>query len=161
MELFFYIFSISLQLAGALLLMIFSFSTKREKVIKRFCNKDIINQDENMEISYNEEEFKNTFKIAYLSKFSFCYIALGYIIGVLGTRELASKFTTILEIIICTILLMLCAYGITNIIIKYSKTVNKKITSDELKEYNIEPTMVELSNEEIDEIIDKSVWSKY
>ena len=42
-----YILSISFQLAGALLLMIFALSTKREKIIQQFAGKGLIYRDNN------------------------------------------------------------------------------------------------------------------
>lgn len=57
-----YIISISLQVAGALLLIAYGISTKRDDVIKRLFGNGIIHRDNDTnEISYNEKAFfKNT-----------------------------------------------------------------------------------------------------
>ena len=82
-----------MQVSGALIITIFTLSTKREKVIAKFINKNLINQDGNTkELEYNKKEFVNTFKNIYLNRFSFCYIALGYMIGVFGKIKNDNKY---------------------------------------------------------------------
>ena len=150
MSTMFYIISISLQIAGALLLVIFAISTKRRKVVERFVNKDMVFEDGNTnEISYNKEELKQTFKVAYLSKLSFFYIALGYLVGIWGENKELSNITITIAIIGVTAIIMLASYFIVEQILKYSKKVNKKLTCKELKEYGINSTMVSISNKEI------------
>ena len=79
-----YIISISLQVAGALLLIAYSISTKRDDVIKKFSGKGFIHRDNNTnEISYNEKAFFQEYKMAYIDKLSFIYILFGYLLGLL------------------------------------------------------------------------------
>lgn len=154
MATFMYILSISLQVAGALLLMFFSLSAKREQIIKRFVNKNFIIRNENEELEYDEGELKSTFRTAYLSKFSFGYIALGYILGIFGDIN-DSILYTIIGIILGTIVLMVIAYWITSIILKHSKNANQELTKEELANYGLEPNMTAISEKEIQEIWDE------
>ena len=149
METIFYIISISLQLAGALLLMIFVLSTKREKVIQRFAGNGIIARDNNTnEILYNEKAFKDSFKNAYLNKCSFAFIALGYFMGVFGAINYNKALVGIL-IVLCTGLIMGATYLIVNQIVSHSKVINKKITNEELSLAGVEPDIEDIPNDEI------------
>lgn len=149
----FYIIAISFQIAGALLLMFSSLSTKRRKIVEKFVNKDMVFEDGNTnEINYNEEGLKDIFKVAYLSKVSFFYIALGYIIGILGENEGVSKIIIAIAIIGLTAIIIGASYFIVEQVLKHSKKVNKKLTKEELVEYNLQATMISISNEEIDKL---------
>ena len=80
-----YIGAISLQVTGALLLLLFSVSTKRVDVIRKFGDGGIITYDEETkELNYKEEAFKEAYRTSYLNKISFFYIGVGYLLGVFG-----------------------------------------------------------------------------
>ena len=80
-----YIVSISLQLAGALMLIVFAFSTKRENVIRAFARSHMITQDGNTkELSYNHEAFIETYKTAYYTQISVIFISVGYLLSIFG-----------------------------------------------------------------------------
>lgn len=152
MNIFLYIISIALQVSGALLLMIFSISTKREKIIKKFINKDIVTEEGNS-ISYNKEELKETFRVAYLNRFSFGYIAFGYLISVFGETN-NNKWLLILYITLSTIIFMSLAYLIVFLIMKKSSKVNKELTLVEMQKINVPSTMNFITNEDIDKLFD-------
>ena len=58
-----YVISISLQVAGVLLLVCYATSAKRENVIRRFFGKGIITNDSKTnEIVYDEEAFFQEYK---------------------------------------------------------------------------------------------------
>ena len=148
-----YIFSISFQIAGAVLLIISALSIKREDVIKKFINKTIISLESNTgEVIYDKTEFKNTFKQAYLTGFSFSYICLGYLLGIFANIKDFNKWIILFLIIIITTILVIIAYYSTNSIIKKSSNINKEITIDELKELGLEVNIENISNDEIDKI---------
>lgn len=147
-----YIFSISLQISGALLLMKYSLSAHRKQVIKRFINKNIIIKDFDERINYNKEELKETFKIARLNQFSFAYIALGYLINIFGDIDNSYLLDILISIVILTILLMLFAYFIVFIMIKHSKEINRDLTEEEMLEYKIHPNLTSVSKKDIDDL---------
>lgn len=152
MSIWLYILSISLQVSGALLLMKYSLSTHRKQVIKRFINKNIIIKDFDGKINYDKDELKETFKISYLNKFSFAFIALGYLINIFGDIDNSYLPAIFIGIIIFTMLFMLLAYFIVFIIIKYSKKVNRNLTEEEMLEYKIYPNLSSTSKNDIDEM---------
>ena len=153
-----YILSISLQLAGALLLMIFALSTKREKIIQQFAGKGLIYRDNNTDkLSYNETVFREAYRNAYLNKCAFAFIGLGYLSGIFGDIGLNNKFLIAFFIIICTAILMGTTYIIVECFTKHCKIVNQKITSDELLAIGIEPDLENISDDKIQELFkDKS-----
>lgn len=153
-----YALSISLQVAGALMLMINSLSTKRKKVIQRFVGHTLIYRDNNTnEITYNENVFRDTYRVAYLSKFAFLYIAVGYFIGIFATIAAGSKAITAIGVLLFTIVFIALAYLVVRLILKYSKEINCKITNAELEELGIEPDLENISEGVIDKIVN-DVW---
>ena len=148
-----YILSVSLQVAGALLLMLNVLSTKREKVIHRFVGKGLLSRDNNTNtISYDQNALKAVFQEAYLSKFAFAYISMGYLSGVFGT--IASEYKNIIAtaIVAVTALLILLSYLAVYLILKFSKKVNREISNEELISLGIEPDIENIPNEEISRI---------
>ena len=145
-----YVISISLQVAGALLLMINALSTRRDKVIRRFLGKGLVSRDNNTNtIVYDKERLKETYKEAYLSKFAFMFIALGYFFGIFSNIEDDLKLILALIIIAMTVVIMILSYVTVNLVVKYKKSVNCEITNEELNELGIEPDIENTSNEEI------------
>lgn len=148
-----YIISIAFQLSGALLLMIFSLSTKRERVVKKFINKNIIIQNYDETLHYDKSELKETFKIAYLNKCSFLFIALGYLIGVMGEMDNCNILDVMIKIVILTGVLMIFAYFIVYQIIKHAKKVNTILTKEEMTKYSIVPNIEMATEKDIDDLL--------
>lgn len=146
-----YILSLSFQVAGALLLLFFAKSTKRENVVRNFVGNGIIKIDNNtMELDYDTNAFKENYRVAYLNKFAFLYIAIGYILGVFGCIEWKSKIVVAILIIFGTIIIMVITYACVNCLIKYLKDSNKKITNEELMKFGIKPNIGTISFDKID-----------
>ncbi len=146
-----YILSIAFQVAGALLLMINSLSTKREKVIKRFASSKIIFRHNNTgEISYNEEALRDEYRNAYLNKLAFSYIAVGYIIGVFGEIGDGSRVCIALLIIGIASVIIGASYLSIWFVLKYNKEINREITNEELNSLGIEPDLEDIPNHLID-----------
>jgi hypothetical protein len=148
MEYYVYIVSISFQLAGALLLLLFIMSTKRRKVIMRFLSNGFISRDGNTnELNYKEDAFKNHFSEAYLAKCSFFYIVVGYLTGVFGLNSSENIFCSFILILICTFLFIIITLLFVKTIMKYKKGINIKITYDELIELGLSPDIASIPNE--------------
>lgn len=81
---FIYVIAVSLQVAGALLLLCYNVSAKQENIIKSFASTKGFIAIRGTEIEYDKPRLKEIFKIAYINKMSFIYIAGGYISGVFG-----------------------------------------------------------------------------
>lgn len=147
----FYVVAISLQVSGALQLLLSFVSTNRDDIIRNFIGKGIVSRDNNTKtIGYDKNAYKQEFKTAYLNKFSFAYIFLGYLLGVWGTVEKESKLMATLFIVLITFLILAVSNILIALFVKKSKKVNKEITNEDLERLHIEPDMENISNEEIE-----------
>lgn len=145
-----YIFSISFQVAGAMILLLFTLSTKRLEIIKRFSGTGMIFRNgDTGELNYNENEFVNTFREGYLNKAAITFIAIGYFAGVFGEIGQNNRVLVAFCVItFTTIILMLTCYFVESFL-KKSPVVNARITNRELEQVGIKPDMESISGEEI------------
>ena len=154
MEYLIYIISISFQVAGALLLVVYFISTKRKAVIKKFAGNGTIHLDNNtQELTYNEKAFFDEYKMAYIQRLSFVYILAGYLSGVFGSLSESIRCRVIALVIIAILSLALMFFSNKGVEL-YVRNKNKafKITNDELKELGIEPDSENIPNSQIDEM---------
>ncbi len=148
-----YIIAISLQISGAVQLSLSFVSTKRDNVIRNFIGKSIISRDNNTKtVYYDKKAYKQVFKSAYLNKFSFIYIFLGYLLGIWGTIEKESKHKAAIFIILTTILILTITNLLISLYVKNSKEVNREITNEDLERLHIRPDIENISNEEINKL---------
>ena len=151
-----YIVAISLQVTGALLLLLFSVSTKRVDVIRKFGDGGIITYDEETkELNYKEEAFKEAYRTSYLNKISFFYIGVGYLLGVFGEIGNSNKWITAGAIFTFSIILLFLTWLVTDMIISKSNVINQKISLEEMKEAGITPDMTSASTEDIDKMFER------
>lgn len=151
-----YIGAISLQVTGALLLLLFSVSTKRVDVIRKFGDGGIITYDEETkELNYKEEAFKEAYRTSYLNKISFFYIGVGYLLGVFGEIGNSNKWITAGVIFTFSIILLFLTWLVTDMIISKLNVINQKISLEEMKEAGITPDMTSASTEDIDKIFER------
>lgn len=145
-----FIFAISFQVAGAMILLLFTLSTKRLEIIKRFSGTGMIFRNgETGELSYNENEFVNTFQEGYLNKFAITYIAIGYFLGIFGEIGQNNKVLIAFCVITFTTIILMFTYYFVESFLKKSSIVNARITNKELEQAGIEPEMESISGEEI------------
>jgi hypothetical protein len=148
-----YIFSISLQIAGALLLIFFLISTKRENIIRNFFGRGIILKNGNTkEIIYNKEAFLEEYRNAYLNKCSFIYIAVGYVLGIFGELKPECKLVAFFMVVLLSMLIMFLSIFGSKFLVKIFIKKSGDITDDELKKLGIEPDLESISNENIDSL---------
>lgn len=151
-----YIIAISLQLSGALLLLLYAFPTKRDDLIKSFAKSSVIFRDNNTDkIFYNTQAFTDMCKNAYLNKFAFIYILAGYVVGIFGEIGAVNKAMVMLYVLALFVIELCLARFIVRAICKCSKKVNQEITNDELLKLNIEPDIENISMKEIDKLDEK------
>lgn len=145
-----YIFAISFQVAGAMILLLFILSTKRLEIIKRFSGTGMIFRDgDTGELSYNENEFVNTFREGYLNKFAITYIAIGYFAGIFGEIGQNSGVLIAFCVITFTAMILMLTCYLVEMVLKKASVVNARITNEELEQAGIEPDMESISREEI------------
>ena len=154
LPIFIYVTANSLQVSGALLICFNSVSLKRENIVKDFFKLKLTSkEDDANKITYNEQEFINQFKNAYLMKWSMIYIAIGYAFSIFGdisscTEEV--KYLVFLFELLMTIIVMGITYFIINLFVQNNKEIQKKVTNEELIEYGIEVDVEEMSSKQID-----------
>lgn len=155
MKLILYILSITLQVTGSILLMIYLLSTNRKEIIKKFANSNsVIKEDGNTgTIDYNHDEFKDEFKNAYLNKEAFCCIAIGTLMSIFAEKGNVNEWVVCFFIIILVIGIIILSVKIVNKIIDESDKVNQEITKSELDELGITPEFSSISNDKIDRIM--------
>lgn len=134
-----YIVAASLQVSGAILLLVYNFSVKRESIIKTFANdKGYILRD-GIRIDYDKDRLKEVFKIAYINKISFIYIIIGYVLGVFGEiGENTYKLIIVLGIIVFALI-----WTFIGIMIAEQKLKSKE---------NKSPTFFDITNKDLDEL---------
>jgi len=137
---FFYILAISLQISGAVMLLWYSASTKRDDVIKRFMKRKIVSKDKDTNsIEYDKKTYKEEYKVACLNKISFGYIAVGYIINIWGDCSSDWKIFVAFETVLNSILILFITYKETLLWMHFSKKVNMEISNDDLERLDIRP----------------------
>lgn len=152
---FIYILAISLQVSGALLLLIKSLSTKKEDLIIRFKGNGNIYKDNNTdEISYDKEAFKKIYENTLINRWSFGFIFCGYLIGVFGSIDNnwnKCKVIAFASILLLTIMFTL----ITKFYIeRYAKKHCFEIRKEDFAEAKIEADMQSIPNNEIDDLFE-------
>lgn len=156
MEQFIYMVAISFQLAGALLLLVNSSSTKRSNLVKGFAKGKMIFRDGNTKkLFYSKEAFVAICQNAYLNKSAFLYISIGYFLGVFGEIDSKDKFVVALCVIILAAVEIAMAYILSKQICKHSENIKKEITNDELLILGLEPDAESISTQRIDEIVEE------
>lgn len=149
-----YIISISCQLAGAIILLFGSLSTNRPEVIKRFSKIGLVFVDENTgEVSNDTDAFTDEFQKAFLNRSAFLLLAIGYLFGIWGEEGSICKCCITLLVILITALI---AGSIWLISKRFAKNKGeKKITKEEIEKIGA-ISIRNLSNNEIDNIINKN-----
>lgn len=151
-----YILSISFQIAGALLLLVYSTSAKRESIIRRFVGKGLLTRQGD-KVEYNQDAYEKEYFLTYSNKLSFGYIAFGYLVNVFGNIENACKGIVFISILLCTVLIMVVSIKGLSFFVKHFKEKDK-ITNDDLKTFDIKPDMDLMTSENVDQLFENA-WN--
>jgi len=144
---FVYTFSIAFQLAGSLLLLFFSLSTKRETVIRQFAgSKALISDGNNGKVSYNKKAFKTAYRDCYISRIAFIYLVIGYFLSVFDDITTYAIWLKLIMLFVEFLVLFFMGIFIAKLMTRHSKIANTDITSKELDEYGIK-TNIEVKGE--------------
>lgn len=146
-----YLFSVSLQIAGALLLLIYSISTKREAVIRRFVGRGLLAR-QGEKLDYDENAYKEEFCRAYLNKFSFGYIAFGYLLGVVDKSSEVGVWELIIGIFLLAFFVMFFTIKGVNFFVEHSRNVNRKIENEDLLKLGVKPDIDYMTSDEVDQL---------
>ena len=87
--------------------------------------------------------------MAYLNKFSFLLIAVGYLINIFGRIEGINKVLVLIGILLSTSLIMFLSVKGTSFLVNHLKA-NDKITNNDLKDFGIKPDVEFMTSEDVD-----------
>lgn len=149
---FFYILSISLQLAGAIILLVFPNSVSRANLIRSFSHNSFTSAKGNS-VKYNHEAYVESCKIIYFNRIAFVYLTAGYLGSIFSTSPSEKRYQVFIAVAVILIVLIIIARLVVRLIVTHSKKVTKRITRDELKKLNIEPNIEIATNEDIEKMI--------
>ena len=150
MENTFAVLSIAFQLSGAVLLTIRFWSKRKNEILQQYFNSsEIICRDDGEEVVLRKEKLQKIFKEIYLTRFSFIYIVIGYVLSIFDMS--ISKCCAILIILFVTLLLILLAHFFCVLICKVKYSKDKKIPYDEAVERG--NAIQEASNKEVEDLI--------
>ena len=151
MENFLALLSIAFQLSGAILLMVKFWGKRKEEILQQYFNSsESICRDDGEEVVLRKEKLQKIFKEIYLTRFSFVYIVLGYLLSVFDLS--ISKCCAILAILLISSILILFAFSVSTLICRTKYSKDLKILYDEAVEKG-NATQI-MSKEEVEEIID-------
>ncbi len=146
-----YILSISLQIAGALVALCNSIFITRKSILLSFKATSVLVKDNNSNtLSDITVAIKERFKQAYTNTFAFIYLAVGYISAIFANKNSENVFITIC-VVILTILLLLFAYGCIHLLLTCDK-VTRNITIDECQKLGIKADRENIPNSDIDKL---------
>lgn len=148
-----YICSVSLQITGALILIIKCLSTKKKNVVKRFfVNSFSSYSPDSNTLDYTHELFEDEYEKAYYNKISFVSLLIGYILQPFSNVGDLSKVSITLLILTLTLILLSIFIFVCKLLCKKG---HSKVTIQELQEIGIDVNMSEVSEKQIDDIISK------
>lgn len=155
-----YVIAVSLQVAGALLLLCYNVSAKRKNIIKSFASTKGCIQVQGTKIEYDKHRLKEIFKLAYINKMSFLYIVVGYIAGVFGKIGDNTYILSIILGMVAFISLFICiGISIPKCILLLKEKRNGNffdITNEDIKELGIKDITNVATDEEVNNAINKT-----
>lgn len=143
-----YILSVSLQVAGALILLLWACGNTKERIKDKYYPEiRTAERDKDENITMDVKIIRKCASAIYMNRFSFLYIALGYYVAVFG--NVGDRKTVIaVSVLGVTIVLMIFAVTLSNILALIIYRKDWKINIDELNN----DVMTPMTNKEIDEI---------
>ena len=125
--------SVSLQLSGAVLLMIKFWGNLWNDILRKYFNSsEGICRDDGDFVFLRKEKLREISMKIYLTRFSFIYIVIGYLLSVF--HYTVSKSLAALVIAILSLLLCIFAAVVSFIVCRIKYRIDKKISYDEAVE---------------------------
>ena len=148
-------FSVSLQLAGALILLLFGVSTNRDDIIRSlFSSTAYIERDGNTdEITDISIQYKEKYRNAFLNKIAFFLLSLGYGLSLFGSVKKDEQCCAFLWACIPTIVIVSFTKLLVEKFFLKQPDVLNTVKNSDLKRLGIEPHSETLSNKEV-----KKTW---
>ncbi len=117
MELLFYVIAVSLQVSGAVILLVkYCFKAEKSQLEENQMKKTRVEGD-TLYLGENVLSDKELLKEVWLSRFAFLFISVGYIVGIFGDVSCQNKFITMCEIVLVTIIIVVITIWVTSKIV--------------------------------------------
>lgn len=117
LEVMIYVISLAFQLSAGILLLIGNTSTKKEKIIQKYCEAHRPIYVNKHGVLKNYEEFKSVAMVSWINKFAFLYLIIGYLVSIFGEGPDNKGMAFVIVSILCAIFTAV-AYAISKIKIK-------------------------------------------
>ena len=143
-----YILSVSSQIAGALILLLWACGNTRKRIIDKYYPEavDAI-RDDNENIVMEKEKIRKCAVEIYMNRFSFFSIAVGYFLAVFGDLTV-KKSIAVIGIGVSTVILIFFGYHISKIMARLLYRKDIMININEVSHDVITP----MTDKEVDEI---------
>lgn len=123
LEAIIYVVSLAFQLSAGILLLIGNTSTKKESVVRKYCEAHRpIFVKESGELD-NYEELISVAKVAWINKFAFIYLIVGYLINIFGETPIEKGVAFVIIAILCTIFTVI-AHTVAEMMSKKYMSIN-------------------------------------
>ncbi len=148
---FFYILSISFQLAGSTILLIFPNRVNRAYLVKSFLLNSFTSANENS-LEYDHKAYVKSCETIHSNCIAFFYLLCGYFLSIFATNQSEKRLQVLISIAVIFVVLIIISRLVVSLIIKHSKKVTQRITIDELGKLGINPNLESIKVEEIDKL---------
>lgn len=118
-----YVVALALQLSAGILLLIGSTSTRKKNIIKKYCELHLVIRTNKEGGLRNYEEFIQVAKSAWINKFAFAYLAIGYLISIWGELP-DNKISAFVWVILISVIFIVIANIVSNKLSKGYGEVN-------------------------------------
>lgn len=149
----FQVFSVSFQLAGAIILLLWCLKgAKKENIIKRyFPGSNVIERDDENNCVLNKNKLREVSKDVYINIFAFCNLIIGYCLSFYSTQS-EDKVAALIISMVITVILLVLEYVVAYIVsfFRFKEDIIKKY--NELEKYDIDTI---ITNKEIDDMFNE------
>ncbi len=143
------------QASGAILLLVFTFSTKREMLVRNFVQNSFSVLDADTKtVEYNHSVFANQCINSYASKVAVLLILFGFLFSLWGDIGTYCRWKAAIAVVSITIVLVMIIINVLKILVPKLNKVKQPIAFEELNDLEIETNMSSILSEEIDGLFD-------
>ena len=145
-----YEFSISSQLAGALILLIWSFKKVSRNALKMcFPGVTVIEVDDKGNGIIKKEKIRENVKTIFLNVWAFICILLGYLTSIFAQNDMQELWKKLVIVVIVTILLVLVGVAVSTYMSKAWGQKDYTLSSNELEKYDL---LTEMTKEDVEKM---------
>lgn len=129
----FYILSLSFQLSGALILILFCWGDTRRRILNMvYPANTSIPRDDNNNVEISKEKLYRAHKEVLNNRIAFIFLGCGYLLSVFGTNEGINKWCIFWGVVFVSVMLTMSEAGIAHFVAKFCNKNNRIYSYDEL-----------------------------